>query len=1031
MWKAIRYRRAQALVIAALAALITACAVFAPLYDRALQQALVATRLAQQPPEISGLNVTSSALPPDQEALPTDRLAALVPADIRRYARPPVPSTVVNLAARSSSSIPTVGSAIWREGMCTHVSFASGDCPTGAGTIAVSTADAKLYGWQVGSRLTATETGVVPLGSYDERFPAPGQMAPPQATFTVAGIYRFTPGGDYWYGKTLTGRSGVLDPDSKKPQFDDWLMDQKTIQSTWVVPTNEVDFPLDKGKVGIDQLLLLGPAMERFVEQPLPIPEVSSTSLPTVRAYSGLPAITTEVAHGRDQARVIVPLLMTQLALLAIVVLWLVLGAATEQRRPEVALARLRGFGEGGARRRLLLELGPVVLAGVPAGAVVAVGLSYLSRHLWLAGGPPFELGVDALVALLIAVALLIVVTALAVRGVSREPVSALLRRVPSRRTGWAMGVADAIVITGSVVAVVAFAAGELTGPIALVAPALLALAVGLVLAHLIVPVAASVGRSLLTRGRVDAGVGVLHMARRPATRRLVTIITVATALLVFSSDALVVGARNRGYRADREVGAAMVATVNGTDLVGVRAALHEVDPSGLRVTPVVQESPPGAGITTQAVLPGAFRHIALFPGQRADAIAWDKIAPPEVAPLEIHGTSLALRLVTEDLQGGGAQLRLRLIGSNGQLAPSIIEELPKGTTAPRTVQVLVPCAKGCLLTGLALDLDDSTRPETGSLTIDRVVTSNQEQVQIGPASHWQPFADDSNGTMTPTSTSAGALTVAFDDSSPTEIVMSHASLPERLPALVAGPLPVDAAGQDFQGVGLDGVKRDMTSVGTLPFAPGGPAQTSVVNLDVLQRGGASLQFVSDLQILFADADPALLHIVTVALDQRGIELGGTTTAADARRNYDQSAAAWGLQLAVLVGAAALIIAALVLVVVAAATWRLRAHDFAALRMAGVSRRRIGAMAASEQLPIIVLAAVVGAVCGVVGAHFALPMVPLFALPPAVSTLDLATAWPAALAAGVGALVVLTLVGWLCGRWVAGRSRLARVRESL
>src|SRR6476469_7563345 len=57
-----------------------------------------------------------------------------------------------------------------------------------------------------------------------------------------------------------------------------------------------------------------------------------------------LPRLTRdEVARGREQSGLIVPLLMAQLGLLALVVLWLVLGAAIEQRRPEVALARLRG----------------------------------------------------------------------------------------------------------------------------------------------------------------------------------------------------------------------------------------------------------------------------------------------------------------------------------------------------------------------------------------------------------------------------------------------------------------------------------------------------------------------------------------------------------------------------------------------------------------------------------------------------------------------------------------------------------------
>ena len=48
MWAAIRYRRAQALTLLLLSALITACAVFAPLYERALEQSLLRDGLTRQ-----------------------------------------------------------------------------------------------------------------------------------------------------------------------------------------------------------------------------------------------------------------------------------------------------------------------------------------------------------------------------------------------------------------------------------------------------------------------------------------------------------------------------------------------------------------------------------------------------------------------------------------------------------------------------------------------------------------------------------------------------------------------------------------------------------------------------------------------------------------------------------------------------------------------------------------------------------------------------------------------------------------------
>src|SRR6478752_6010230 len=61
MWAALRYRKGQAAALAVLAALVTACAVFSPLYDRAMQQSLVDVRLAQATPLDSGLQLEASS----------------------------------------------------------------------------------------------------------------------------------------------------------------------------------------------------------------------------------------------------------------------------------------------------------------------------------------------------------------------------------------------------------------------------------------------------------------------------------------------------------------------------------------------------------------------------------------------------------------------------------------------------------------------------------------------------------------------------------------------------------------------------------------------------------------------------------------------------------------------------------------------------------------------------------------------------------------------------------------------------------
>ena len=198
---------------------------------------------------------------------------------------------------------------------------------------------------------------------------------------------------------------------------------------------------------------------------------------------SELPAISATIDRGRRQALVTVPLLMIQLGLLALFVLGLTLGAAVEQRRGEAAVARLRGAGRSGARRLVLAELLPVVLAGVPVGIAVALGVAAVARHTVLAGAAPFELGRGFWLAIAAAALLLAGVTWASAAAGTRDRISALLRSVPVRAPRWALGVSDALVVAGAGTAVVAFVTGGLRGPLALAVPALLALIAGLVLA--------------------------------------------------------------------------------------------------------------------------------------------------------------------------------------------------------------------------------------------------------------------------------------------------------------------------------------------------------------------------------------------------------------------------------------------------------------------------------------------------------------------------------------------------------------------
>jgi hypothetical protein len=132
--------------------------------------------------------------------------------------------------------------------------------------------------------------------------------------------------------------------------------------------------------------------------------------------------------------------------------------------------------------------------------------------------------------------------------------------------------------------------------------------------------------------------VSVLDAARTPATRRTVAIVTVATALLVFSADALVVGARNRDYAASSSPALRRSPRSSAPILSTIRGVLDDVDPRGRTVTPVVKLSPPGTDApATLAVVPSQFRHIGLFPAQDPARIRWQALDPPSQEPIRLR----------------------------------------------------------------------------------------------------------------------------------------------------------------------------------------------------------------------------------------------------------------------------------------------------------------------------------------------------------------------------------------------------------
>ncbi len=330
-----------------------------------------------------------------------------------------------------------------------------------------------------------------------------------------------------------------------------------------------------------------------------------------------------------------------------------------------------------------------------------------------------------------------------------------------------------------------------------------------------------------------------------------------------------------------------------------------------------------------------------------------------------------------------------------------------------------VPCQDGCVITGVEV----STPPGglVDGTAVLRDLTVDGQPFSLGPPTAWRRMTGGSDGSSIPVGDAAGNLGVVIRAEGSSPPVMFHGWVPDPVPALVT--TKEDGV---FTADGPQG-QVDMKAVGTLPRVPGAPPGSRVVDLAGLVRR-PEVSTPNYAAEVWAD-DAAALDRAETELRKRGATVGDVTTVDDVRAELDASPAAWSLALSVLVGLAAVLVAMLVMLVSTATTWRARATDLAALRMAGLPDRSLRRLEQLGQLPVVLVGGLAGTICGVVAAVVALPGVRQFTDPPAVDTTDFSTRWVVVVVGALVGVLLLTALAVATARWTARRASLARIRE--
>jgi putative ABC transport system permease protein len=1030
--RALRHRAGQSILVGLLSMTAIAACAAGPMYQRAVEQAAIRSQLDHRGTAERGVTITAGSPGEVRSYLPSGPQARLFATPVTGF------ETDVSVTAPHSNFDAV---AAGRDQLCSRVRITAGRCPGPGLEVLVSSSSARALRVGVGDRLQLTGRG--------------GSAAYPVGAARVVGLYQpFDPATDYWFDRAYSTQAGVVhEARGDQPDLlhsDALLLSPDGVSAFEAARRSETagsstpfryfaDLPVRADRIGIEdsrRLLQAIAAITARIDAAHPAGDPNRGSV-----RSQLVTFLQQADTGRRQSRVIIPTLAAQLALVVLVVLGLVVAVGVDQRRPELALARLRGQSKRAAAGPYLAEIAMLVGGTLVPGLLLAWSGCELLCRWWLPAGVEPEWRWPVLLAG-VAVALVeLALAAVLTRRAAAQPIGQLLRAVAAGATRQGVGVAEIALAVAAAAGVTVALTGDRNSAVSLLAPSLMAVLAGLTVGRLALWAARLAGHRALWQGRLSLAVAALQAARRPAFRRVLTLVCVAVALLVSTVDQWQVSAANRAARAGAEVGAAVVLDVSAPTAAKLRSVIAQADPAGDYAMAVITQRPEGGADPVLAVDHRQLNRIADWGFQRdvpSQAIL-DRLVPANrPAPIVITGRQVRLRLgevrVTSDDPLSAdkpkpVSLRLRLRHRDGSLTTALLPART-GTPASTPSATAAGCEQGCTLGQIEL-----VRTVADFLGV--TVSVQLRGLEAGTAGAWRAVplgqpgdwrnaeaADAATGAAATTSFTAGpgGGLVLHAVSHGSDATLQHLDVPVNLPCLLAADSPagptVGTAGGSTGGAagdagaavlthGIDGESASCQPVGSLPFLPRVGTGALLVDLDLAIAASQSVLTNSTSSIWLRSDDLARERRLIDALTTAGIPLTGRSTAAERRSGYDQSPPAWALRAALAAGLVAALLAALMVVIVAVTARRSRGYDLAALRLLGLPLAMLRRAVLLEQLLGVLAGVLVGAAVGVTGARLALPAVALFVSPAAVPVPDYQTAWPAVLLATCGVLALL------------------------
>jgi putative ABC transport system permease protein len=908
---AVRRRTGQAVLVAVLAAILTTASVAACWYGFAVASRAAGAVVDAAPAAERVVSAQKQAETAGDPRAALDAFGTQIRGLLTLPGAVPLTGleadTTYTQLGKSAVGTSTGLPLTYRDDFCAHVRL-TGSCPAATGEAAISADVAQRTQLKPGDRIVVN--------------PAAGAGAVP---LRITAIYTVRdPAGIYWTDKLFLSH-GDFDPAfTTLDTFRDPALTQPTLAYDLPVPA-----PLLRGDDLYDLNGVLNAAEPRFAAAQLQLGNPAGKLFDRVRVQRATVLKDVLIALG-------------QLVVLG----WFAIGLAGRftgrDRRADAGLLKLRGTSRGAILRLVtgqhmvpLLVAGAIGLPLGVTGAWIVAGRLPVHSEWW--PGLLFSVGAAAVV-VLGSLAALVAADAIA----QRAPVVSLLRRVPSARRDWRSGVVDLAFVALAGGAVYQARTGGTGSGLGVVAPALVALAIGLVLARLLRWTADRAGGAAVRAGRLRAGLTAVQISRQPGTDRAFALVTVAVAMVAIAAGGLSAGRVERTDRAQVQLGAPRVLDVKQTTVTALEHAVRQADPSGHYAMAALLDTtsnPPLLAVDSTRLASVATWRPEYGP---VTSLGPGDLAPPGPLPA-ITGHALTVRVDSGRTEESllGLTVQNEATGAVTRLEFHHIRTGEQNLTLPLKGCTTGP---GCRLVSFELftTTDANGEPVSDPLTIESLTQSGPaatilDAASLSDVSRWR--GDFGGLALRLRTTPKGLVTRAALTGQSAQVAGTKiypVDTPLPMPIALAGEPPTDWRFDDASANRFGGQTVPITLADQPHILPVLGTAGILADLDSVRRIAADAQLGGQAQVwLAADAPAGIVD----ALEKQGLTVVADRTTAALTARWAAQADVVSAPFELFTVLLAVLVAATMVAVVAIVEREPQAEQLRALRVQGLDRR--------------------------------------------------------------------------------------------